>query len=240
MEVESKTQQIRCNFAVRLGHYILVIGGHCLKDRESSCHEIWMFNLYTEQWAKCIMQECESVPRIVTGACVVAIRGDVYMFGGVRNTDFMTDNQLWKLTRTDQDHFAWHEVSTSDKPKVPSPRADHSGWEYNRMLWIFGGYGFSPVGYLNDYGEDDYGYNNQLLCFVPSTEEWRNLKCSGSCPTPRGYCASAIIRDTVWLYGGNGRLSGPYSRSRFKVRPGLNPRFKPGLALNRIPEAGLS
>ena len=33
---------------------------------------------------------------------------------------------------------------------------------------------------------------------------------------------------------------GPYSRSRFKVRPGLNPTFKPGLGLNRIPEAGLS
>ena len=39
----------------------------------------------------------------------------------------------------------------------------------------------------------------------------------------------------IWL-----QLNGPYSRSRFKVRPGLNPTFKPGLALNRIPEASLS
>ena len=36
------------------------------------------------------------------------------------------------------------------------------------------------------------------------------------------------------------KVTGPYSRSRFKVRPGLNSTFKPGLALNRIPEAGLS
>ena len=44
--------------------------------------------------------------------------------------------------------------------------------------------------------------NNQLLCFNPSIESWSNPQCFGSVPTPGCGHASAIIRDTVWLFGG--------------------------------------
>ena len=74
-----------------------------------------------------------------------------------------------------------------------------------------GGRGKSPVGYLNDCGNFDTSTrnNNQLLCFNPSCNEWTSLRCTGSVPSPRSCCASAIMRHKVWLYGGDiGRHEG--------------------------------
>ena len=92
--------------------------------------------------------------------------------------------------------------------KSPSPRCDHSGWIYSQKLWIFGGFGPSPDGYLNDSGNflehhSDVVCNNQLLCFNPSCNEWENQECSGSIPSPRGAQALTNIKEKVWLYGGH-------------------------------------
>ena len=72
-------------------------------------------------------------------------------------------------------------------------------------------YGPSPVGYLNDCGDFDASKHttNQFLCFNPSCNEWTNPGCTGSVPSPRHSCASAIMRHKVWLYGGdNGSHNG--------------------------------
>ena len=82
----------------------------------------------------------------------------------------------------------------------------HTGWEYAGKLWIFGGFGASSEGYLNDNGHTEGSLqNNQLLCFDPNTETWTNPQCFGSIPTPRAFHASAIINDKVWLLGGISR-----------------------------------
>ena len=66
--------------------------------------------------------------------------------------------------------------------------------------------GPSPQSYLNDHGDIEgylrHAWNNQLLCFDPSIKNWSNPQCSGSVPTPRIGHASAIIKDTVWVFGG--------------------------------------
>ena len=100
------------------------------------------------------------------------------------------------------------EFSVKNKTKTPSPRSQHSGWEHDTKLWIFGGHGPSTGDYLNEHGDMeldgdmDNGVNNQLFHFNPVSNEWTNLKCLGTVPSPRSGHASTVFGDTVWLYGG--------------------------------------
>ena len=92
------------------------------------------------------------------------------------------------------------------KEQSPSPRAWHTGWQHEGKLWIFGGYGDSPKGYLN-YKEDTDGHleeasNNQLLCYDPNTQKWSNPQCFSDVPSPRSSHANAIINNKAWLFGG--------------------------------------
>ena len=208
--------------AVRHEHYILLIGGTGIYGH-SSQHVIWMYNLYSEQWRQHVIPESEKVPENCQEACAVSIGSDIYMFGGLEihqrqtrmslETSEKATNSLWKLT-TDNEVFTWTKTEDQEKKKSPSPRYHHSGWEYNGMLWIYGGGGPSIVSYLhkkgNGYGDyafygfyNDYKHvNNQLLCFDPSSKEWMNPKYSGVVPTPRIKHATAAFREKVWIYGG--------------------------------------
>ena len=44
--------------------------------------------------------------------------------------------------------------------------------------------------------------NNQLLCFDPLSENWKNPQTFGTVPKPRADHGTAAIADKVWLYGG--------------------------------------
>ena len=76
------------------------------------------------------------------------------------------------------------------------------------LLWVFGGIGPSPNGYLNWHGDvtqdmfNDASGNNQLLSYYPSQREWTNSQCFGTIPTPRFSAASAIMREKGFLFGG--------------------------------------
>ena len=89
-------------------------------------------------------------------------------------------------------------------------------WEYGEKLWMFGGYGQNPtdVGYVNKYVDFKherwtrdwkdgryiaYGFNNQLICFEPSLQEWTSLKCFGNVPSPQCH-SSAVINDEAYVY----------------------------------------
>ena len=111
-------------------------------------------------------------------------------------------NSLWKLTTQPKGCLAWNDVDMTIKSKTPSPRCVHTGWEHSGKLWVFGGSGPSPTGYLNDNGDHVNGYTNQLLCFDPSGEEWVNPKCSGAVPSPRSAHATTVTGNKVWLYDG--------------------------------------
>ena len=84
----------------------------------------------------------------------------------------------------------------------------HSGWEYNRKLWIFGGYGDPLHGYLNTSGASFEtcgptagvpGYNNQLLCFNPCLNKWTNPHSYGAVPEPRSGRYFTQFDTKVWL-----------------------------------------
>ena len=152
--------------------------------------------------------------------CGVAIGSDVYMYEeGFEEwsgtTQKETRGAVWKVTRNTDGSFEWSTIILH-KSKRPSPRSAVCDWEYKETLWIFGGVGCSPVGFLNNHGDfvqrlavqaDPFGYNNQLLCYDPAVESWQNMKCYGEIPTPRAGASAAVIKDKVWLYGGSNGVS---------------------------------
>ena len=205
---------IRKHVAVRMDHTIVVFGGtHELNDYDDRVeylihnyhqrHTIWIYNLYTEKWRRYRIPKWKEAPKCLEWqACGVAIGEDIYVF---------TWNEFWRLTRNTFGRFSWTEILINENHKTPSPRSAVSGWEYNRKLCIFGGFGHSSDDYLNEYGNFNDWCNNQLLQFNPDTVEWTNLKSCGTVPEPRHCHATTAIRETVWLYGGIG-----YSNSTFR------------------------
>ena len=139
----------------------------------------------------------------------VVVDATLYTFGGL-DAKFNHRNALWTLNKTKTESFTWSFIKFQHDKESPSPRNGHTGWEYGGKLWVFGGEGPSPEHYLNDNGTAEfialqypYECNNQLLCYDPSTHKWTNPQCFGFFPSPRFDHVSAIIKDNVWVLGGN-------------------------------------
>ena len=174
------------------------------KQDDFSVHENWIYNLWTEQWKKCPTNVLTRGPEFM---CIVPIGAVMYSYGGGS-----TFSDVYKVTQDMDGAFDWTMIYMKKKQK-PSPRFGHCGWEYGDKMWIFGGWGLSPVGYLNDYGDfhgefaasgsfGRFGVNNQLLSYDPSKRSWMNMECSGEIPSPRKYASLAKINYKVWLFGG--------------------------------------
>ena len=93
--------KMHSHVAVHMEPYIVVLGSKLLKTlRPLSPHEIWMYNIYTEQWRKYIIPDHSLAPPSIVGACAVAVEENVYLFGGVNLPENIYNNALWKLSRT--------------------------------------------------------------------------------------------------------------------------------------------
>ena len=202
---------VSAHAAVRVANCILVFGGVGKNLLPIALHDIWMYNMCTEKWRKCAIKGGKCFD--VGNCCVVAIEENVYIFGGdiycstsSRRVDTFT-NDVWKLTRATNQCFEWNKTKSQCKKKTPSPRKWHGGWQYTGQLWTFGGFGLRLSDYLHDHGDFEgrysLGVNNQLLCFSPLSEEWRNPETSGTVPKPCSAHATTIIRDKVWMFGGS-------------------------------------
>ena len=193
--------------AVNMGHCIVAFGYDLLD--QATCIQvrvIFTYNLYTNQWRKHEMPQMQAAPGSVICACAAVIGLHAYMFGGCFLRDNRDTNSLWKLTIDPQGSFVWSEIITSSNEKAPSPRSGHSGWEYGLKLWIFAGRGPSPNGYLNENGDYFNGYNNQILCYNPPSEQWTNPRCHGSVPEPCAWQAATTHLGKAWVYGGQNSL----------------------------------
>ena len=202
--------RINDHVAVCVKNHIIVFAGRDIKHKTLSLHNLWMYNVDTEQWRKHVIPHGKDVPPGTVNSCAVVIKGAIYMFGGwVPPDPSHYTNAVWKLTITPEQCFKWRKCMARIEKKTPSPRQCHSTWEYKGKLWTFGGHGPSLENYLNDHGDfsshmeiHGYGQNNQLLCYNLLSEDWRNLKPSGTIPEPCSCHASTISGDKVWVYGG--------------------------------------
>ena len=189
--------------AVCVENHIMVFGGIGDNDGNALLHNIWMYNMHTQQWGKHMIPRGKIAPPGTRKFCAVAIEGDIYMFGGWDYEEKGCTNAVWRLTRTPEKCLEWRKGIAKPEDKAPSPRHSHSGWEYKGQLWTFGGKGLPLAGYLSDHGDFWGNENNQLLRYDPLSEDWRNLKPSGTIPDPRSGHVTTIIGDTVWVYGGH-------------------------------------
>ena len=195
--------------AVRLDNSIIIFGGFGETRKLYPTREIWMYNLYIEEWRKHVIPNTSAAPEPFNAAIAEVINGTIYTFGGMDTYDHTRRNALCTLNKTKQGSFTWINKVLC-KEESPSPRNLHAGWEYAGKLWTFGGWGSSPEGYLNEHGSFSsyslYGRivmrNNQLLCYDPTTQKWANLQSFGSVPSPRSAHACATIKQKVWLFGG--------------------------------------
>ena len=195
----------RQHCAVHLGNFIIVIGGVERRDKLVSTHEIWKYNLSTGGWKK-LAPDKRVAPEPFYSAVAVAVEGSIYTFGGL---DMKRErrNALWTLSSTEKGCFTWSSMKHQHEEESPSPRNGHTGWEYAGKLWVFGGEGPSPDGYLHQQGtfaRSCFGLlaNNQLLSYNPNTKNWTDPQYSGAVPRPRWGHASAVIGAKVFLFGG--------------------------------------
>ena len=191
--------------ALRLNHNTVVIGGVNYKMSDQlliTTDEIYMYNLYTEQWRKHQIQGNKPTPRY--RACAAVIGTAIYIFGGRNNNTCECFNDLWQFTRIARGDFSWCKVEFECDAKLPSPRFDHSAWRYEDCMWVFGGKVDTEhrSEYLNYHGAFLDGTTNQLLHYNPSTQLWTNHNTSGAVPSPRGGHSTALIGDKVWLFAG--------------------------------------
>ena len=200
---------LKHHLAVRMKDCIIVLD-NCVIDEE---YVIWVYNLWTEQWRKykTRVPQGKRVPYL-THYSAVAIEADIFIFEGykLRNVKHRMWDVQWRLTKRTDGSFTWSTSHIQDITKTPSPRSGQRAWEYEQKVWIFGGFGSSPEGFLYDYGDFQQslthaagiGLNNQLLCYDPSINSWANVECFGEIPSPRTYARAAIMKEKVWLYGG--------------------------------------
>ena len=211
--------QKRCDqVAVFLDGRLVVIGGifdlvwedqHEYSYRHLMNNVIWTFTMDTFRWEKFIIPAGENLPPGTLYTSSTVIGRDIYMHGGDiwLNGSAQMTNSTWKLSGSPQHGFRWSEITIKNNNQAPSPRKYHSGWAYNRKLWIFGGYGYPLHGYLNTSGAsfDPYdptgvqGFNNQLLCFNPSLQKWTNPHSYGAVPEPRSGRYFTQFDTKVWL-----------------------------------------
>ena len=204
----SESPEVCDHIAVRLNHYIIIIGGtlKIITSADSKQnHVIWRYNLYTEQWKKYLIPKTKQTPDLHytdTEERTVTIGESVYMY--LIDSSFKQD--LWKLTQTAHHCYVWEKVLAKNGTKIPSPRDNLSSWEYSNQMWILGGFMLQLDGYLNDHdGEHsggNVGPNNQLLKFNPVSKEWSNPKSSGTVPNYHRTHTTTAIGHKVWYSTG--------------------------------------
>ena len=219
--------QARCgHVAVHLNRNIVIFGGGLqtpdFRSKYYSFRVIWSYSLDTDRWDKFIVPETQYLPQRGTEACAISVGSSIYMHGGMCiEYSNVAENRygrvfsysFWKLHRTSERNLTWTKITFPKEEKVPSSRIGHAGWEHQKRIWLFGGYGWMFVNnnddneFLCDNGifqlvENSVGYNNQLCCFDIATQVWKTVKSSGLIPSPRFSHAIAKIKANIWLYGG--------------------------------------
>ena len=201
MDVAVPSKQCMANHvAVRLEDCIVVLKSNG-EPGFDNFSEFWTYNLWTEVWLKHMIPEAQPLYDTMH-QCGVAIGKDIYIVFGQELSSL-----LLKLTRNTDGSFVWSTINIEDLAKTPLPRTHHCGWEHGKKLWVFGGSAMSsPNGYLNNHGDFHRSLSlwitNQLICYNPSMQSWRDVQCYGNVPSPRFSSSVAIIKDIVWMHGG--------------------------------------
>ena len=154
-------------------------------------NNIWIFNLWTEQWKAHTLHSETTVKDLVhKSQHGFVIASDVYILAAHTQG---TINALWKLTKRNNSSFASTTISLIHKAEYV-PGTGLCDWEHGNKLWIYGAH--------RDLLHRKH--SNKLFCCDPSVRTLSSVICSGSFPDPlpRYSASAAVIKDKVWLCGG--------------------------------------
>jgi len=205
----------------RIGHIafeyegrMLVWGGY--KENSNGSHsryldteELLSYNPYIDLWT---LKETKNAPMAgISGSCAVVFDDTLYVFGGYYDQFPDIGGNTNGLYALNLKSSAWREVDTGASCK-PLPCDKMTGWEHNQRLYFFAGFGPRPDVPSNSQcsfqldmstlHRGNRGWNNQLVCFDPLTEQWIQVKQKGQIPLPRAAHAAAKIGNLVYVFGG--------------------------------------
>ena len=126
-------------------------------------------------------------PNRVTHASLVAIAGNLYLFGGKERDVFF--NELWKF---DIAKTIW--IKLKYYGDIPSPRSHHSAAVDGDTMIIFG-------------GKNSHSLFNDAFSFNIITLAWMELEYVGGNPSARSGACMMVNLPYIYIYGGEGASS---------------------------------
>lgn len=209
--------------AERSGH-VAVVDGNCMYvwggykvslsheffDLYLPKNEIWIYNMETGIWNKCITRG--NLHSSMSGSCGVCVDGVLYLFGGHHARG--NTNQMYRLALR-APTLRWKEMK--DLKGLPPSSKDKLGcWVHRNRLIFFGGYGY--VAQRHHRGTFEYddnssfmgdnrgrGWNNHIHILDLETSSWSQPITKGNAPSPRAAHACAVVGNRGYVFGGRYR-----------------------------------
>ncbi|CAD5124631.1 DgyrCDS12900 [Dimorphilus gyrociliatus] len=147
---------------------------------------------------------------------IIQSNNDIIISGGYRTHLLVTP--LWKMNGTH-----WQQIMPSEASHEIPEKAIYTvyqSWFYNDKIYLFGGYtdvqneeesSSEVLSWFRKNSKkfvrhelDGCSWTNQLLSFDLNEKLWEDVESHGDVPSPRSRYACALVRDKLYLFGGNG------------------------------------
>lgn len=174
-------------------------------------NEIWVLNMETRQWKKCITRDLCRLPPM-SGSCGVCVDGVLYLFGGHHARG--NTNRTYRLNLRAPE-LCWEEMQNL-KGQPPSCKDKLGCWVHKNRLIFFGGYGYVAQGtHRGTFEYDDNssfmgdnpgrGWNNHIHILDLETLSWSQPITKGNPPSPRAAHACVVVGNRGYVFGGRYR-----------------------------------
>jgi len=196
----------QCHGAVAVGDKMLIFGGHQIQgDSFNRQDDMWYFDPKNSEFQEVKTQGVKIPP--ISRHRLVVIDNRVYSFGGILHNR----QKLNSVYMFDPGALTWEELSVKNEP--PEPRCDPVVVAYKHSIIVFGG------------SIKDLAFPSDIHVFDTKTRTWSRPEVKGSVPPCRIGCTAAVVRDTLYLYGG-----GDYNKEERKYSKLFNEMWALDLA----------
>lgn len=173
----------------KYGHGTAVIKNKIYAFGGASDNNMWVYDTTTDKWTK--LNSAGVLPETRYYFAMEAINGKIYIFGGNKTAGTTTSvlmGDTWMFDPNNGLNGTWTKLSPIGSP---SARAGIKSIMYNNKMYIFGG--GSTETWVFDPNQDSQG-------------TWTSLV--GGAKVSTYYSNVALIKNSVYIYGGRNGISG--------------------------------